>query len=97
VIQSFGNTGTEDVFDGRRTKAARKTCPSSLWAVAARKLDQIDSVERLEDLRVPPGNRLQALVGSRRGKYSIRVNQQYRVCFGWSEAGPQDVEIVDYH
>ena len=97
MIQSFVGVGTDDVFDGRNTKAARKCCPRKLWRVARRKLDQLDSAEQLGDLRVPPGNRLEALLGDRRGQYSIRINQRYRVCFRWSEQGPADVEIVDYH
>ena len=97
MIQSFADAGTEDVFDGRSTKAARKSCPPSLLATASRKLDQLDSTERLEDLRIPPGNRLEALSGDRRGQHSIRINQQFRICFHWSAAGPLDVQIVDYH
>ena len=97
VIQSFADAATEDVFNGRNTKAARKSCPRAFWAAAARKLDQLDSTERLDDLRIPPGNRLEALKGNRRGQHSIRINQQFRICFGWSDAGPQDVQIVDYH
>ena len=66
-------------------------------ATAGRKLDQLDSTERLEDLRIPPGNRLEALSGDRRGQHSIRISQQFRICFRWSAAGPLDVQIVDYH
>lgn len=62
-----------------------------------RKLDQLDSVLSLEELRVPPGNHLQALSGDRRGQHSIRINEQYRICFEWTETGPVDVEITDYH
>jgi len=65
--------------------------------VARRKVDQLDSVESLEDLKVPPGNRLEALSGSRKGQFSIRINEQYRVCFEWTSSGPDNVEIVDYH
>ena len=65
--------------------------------MAYRKLDQLDSVISLNDLKVPPGNRLELLKGKRRGQYSIRINEQYRICFEWSETGPTDVEIVDYH
>ena len=65
--------------------------------VAARKLDQLEAAEALGDLRIPPGNRLEPLRGDRRGQYSIRINEQYRICFVWTEAGPSDVEIVDYH
>lgn len=61
------------------------------------KLDQIDSAEALDDLRIPPGNRLEALKGDRQGQHSIRINEQYRICFIWTEAGPEKVEIVDYH
>jgi toxin HigB-1 len=64
---------------------------------ARRKLRQLQIAGRLEDLRVPPGNRLEALKGDRAGQYSIRVNEQFRVCFRWTVAGPEDVEIVDYH
>lgn len=97
MIVSFGDAGTEDIFNGKNSKAARKTCPETLWRVAARKLDQLDSVASLDDLRVPPGNRLEALSGSRKGQFSIRVNDQYRICFLWAENGPDRVEIVDYH
>ena len=97
MIQSFAGAGTEQVFNGRNTKAARRCCPRKLWPVARRKLDQLDSAEQLGDLRVPPGNRLEALLGDRKGQYSIRIDQRYRVCFRWSEQGPADVEIVDYH
>ena len=97
MIRSFTGSGTEDVFNGRNTKDARKTCPQNLWRVAARKLEQLDSVSFLDELRIPPGNRLEALTGDRRGQYSIRVNDQYRVCFVWTDEGPDAVEIVDYH
>jgi len=69
----------------------------ALLSVARRKLRQLEIAGRLEDLRVPPGNRLEALKGDRAGQYSIRINDQYRVCFVWTAAGPEDVEIVDYH
>lgn len=97
MIISFRGNGTEDIFNGRETRAARSTCPSSLWSVAVRKLEQLDSVDRLGDMNRPPGNRLEALRGARFGQHSIRINDQYRVCFVWSDAGPRDVEIVDYH
>lgn len=97
MIRSFAGAGTEDIFNGRNTKDARKTCPRSLWKVGARKLEQLDSVTLLEELRIPPGNRLEALAGERRGQFSIRVNDRYRVCFEWTEEGPDAVEIVDYH
>ena len=72
-------------------------CPQSLWRTAFRKLDQLDSAEVVDDLRIPPGNRLEQLKGDREGQYSIRINDQYRICFVWTENGPDDVEIVDYH
>lgn len=97
MIRSFKNVGTEDIFNGRNTKTARRTCPQSLWKVAARKLDQLDSVTSLDELHIPPGNHLEALKGDREGQYSIRINEQYRICFVWTETGPEDVEIVDYH
>ena len=97
MIRSFADGATEDVFNGVNSATARKACPQTLWGIARRKLDQLDSAEQLADLRVPPGNRLEALRGDRTGKYSIRVNAQYRVCFRWSAEGPEDVEIVDYH
>jgi len=97
MIRSFKNDGTEDVFNGVNTTQARRTCPQQLWRVAARKLDQLDSVSSLEELRIPPGNQLEALKGERKGQYSIRVNDQYRVCFSWVEGEPDEVEIVDYH
>ncbi len=97
MIVSFRNQATADVFNGKNTKNARKLCPRSLWRIAVRKLDQLDSAVRLEELKVPPGNRLESLSGDRKGEFSIRINEQYRVCFKWSEAGPVDVEITDYH
>ncbi len=97
MIQSFKNAETEDIFNGINSKAARKLLPQNLWKVAFRKLDQLDSVEKFNDLRVPPGNQLEALGGDRKGQYSIRINRQYRVCFSWSEVGPLEVEITDYH
>lgn len=97
MIQSFKNKGTEDIFNGKNSKDARKTCPRSVWKIATRKLDQIDSVVALEELRIPPGNMLEALKGDRKGEYSIRINDQFRICFKWSEIGPKSVEITDYH
>lgn len=89
--------GTEDIFYGKNSSAARQTCPQNLWKIAARKLDQLDSVNALAELRIPPGNRLEALSGDRKGYYSIRINNQYRICFTWAETEPDEVEIVDYH
>lgn len=97
MIQSFKNTGCEDIFNGLRTKEARKTCPERIWSIVVRKLDQLDSVIKLDDLRRPPGNRLEMLSGTRKGQYSIRINDQYRICFFWTDSGPNEVEILDYH
>ena len=97
MIDSFANAGTEDVYNGRNSAAARSLLPRDLWRVAFRKLDQLDSAHVLDDLRVPPGNRLEALKADRAGFYSIRFNDQYRICFSWTGSGAGEVEIVDYH
>ncbi len=97
MIKNFRNKATEDIFNGKATKAAMKGCPKQLWRIASRKLDQLDSVLKPEELRVPLGNRLEALSGDRKGQCSIRINDQYRICFVWAENGPMDVEITDYH
>ncbi len=97
MIQSFKNQGTEDIYNGRNTKSARKICPRVLWKVATRKLDQLDSVKFLRELRIPIGNKFEPLTGDRKGQYSIRINDRYRVCFEWWESWPEKVEIVDYH
>lgn len=68
-----------------------------VWKIATRKLDQLDSVTALQELRIPPGNKLEALSRARAGQHSIRINDQYRICFQWSDLGPDQVEIVDYH
>ena len=97
MIVSFKDQATEDIFNGVNSKAARKSCPQTLWRISSRKLDQIDSAQELDELKVPPGNRLEILIGGRRGECSIRINEQYRICFIWGEAGPSNVEITDYH
>ena len=71
---TFKNKGTEDIFNGKNSKAARKTCPEPLWKIAARKLDQLDSIALLDELRIPPGNWLEVLGGDRGGQHSIRIN-----------------------
>jgi proteic killer suppression protein len=93
VIRSFGNPATEQLWSRQRSK----DLDPKIQRVALRKLVMLDAAETLQDLRVPPGNRLEALRGDRAGQHSIRINQQWRICFTWTEAGPQDVEIVDYH
>jgi len=97
MIVSFSNQASEDIFNGKRSKQASKVCPATLWKIAFRKLDQLNQVDVLEDLRVPPGNRLEKLKGDRSGQYSIRINDQYRVCFNWTKQGPAEVEVTDYH
>jgi proteic killer suppression protein len=97
MIRSFRDRGTEDVFNGRDTKAARRTCPTELWTRAQRRLSQLDYASSLHDLRIPASNRLHALEGDRSGQYSISINRQYRICFDWTPMGPQTVEITDYH
>ena len=97
MIHTFKNIATEDIFNGKNTKAARKLCPQNLWKIASRKLDQLDSVNALDQLRIPPGNRLEVLAGDRQGQHSIRINNQYRICFVWQDNEPDQVEIVDYH
>ena len=97
MIVSFSDQATEDIFDGKRSKRASKACPTSLWKVAIRKLDQLNQVEILDDLRLPPGNRPERLKANRVGQHSIRINDQFRVCFTWTESGPDKVEITDYH
>mgnify|MGYP003406454572 CR=1 FL=1 len=97
MIVSFHDSGTEDIFNGLNTREARQTCPQQLWRIAARKLDILDKVESLEELKEPPGNNLETLSGDRSGQHSIRINRQYRICFIWTSNGPTDVEIVDYH
>ena len=92
MIVSFKDGDTEKLSHGRRV--ARFV---NIEAVARRKLRQLEIAGRLDDLRVPPGNRLEPLKGDRAGQHSIRVNDQYRVCFRWTAGGAEDVEIVDYH
>jgi len=97
MIVNFADRGTEDIFDGKNTATARKKCPNQIWTVTQRKLDQVDSATELSDLAIPPGIRLEALSGKREGQHSIRINDQYRICFIWTLSGPVDVEITDYH
>ena len=81
----------------RTPRKLEKPVRNSLWKIAARKLDQIDFVSALRELKIPPGNMLEALSGARKGQHSIRINDQYRICFVWTKLGPDRVEIVDYH
>lgn len=92
MIKSFRCKETQGLFEKGRSKRL-----GSIAKVATRKLAQLDAAETLAFLASPPGNRLEALAGDRQGRHSIRINDQWRVCFRWAETGPEDVEIVDYH
>jgi proteic killer suppression protein len=92
MIQSFRCADTQALFETGKSKRL-----SAIVRVATRKLAQLDAAHTLEFLRSPPGNRLETLTGDRKGQFSIRVNDQYRLCFRWTPEGPTDVEIVDYH
>jgi len=92
MIRSFRCADTENLASGQRVRRFE-----SIAGMARRKLRQLGIAGRLDDLRIPPGNRLETLKGARQGQYSIRVNDQWRICFRWTAAGPEDVEIVDYH
>lgn len=92
TIRTFRCTDTQALYEGQHPKRFR-----NIEAVAERKLQMLDSAEELRDLLIPPGNRLEALSGNRAGQHSIRINDQWRVCFVWTPTGPTDVEIVDYH
>jgi proteic killer suppression protein len=93
VIRSFRSVETERVWSGERSRRL----PGDIQATARRKLRYLDQARTLRDLAVPPGNRLEALSGNRTGEHSIRVNDQWRICFVWRDGDAHDVEIVDYH
>lgn len=92
MIRSFASAETQRLFETGRSRRY-----SAFLDVATRKLAQLDAAQTLEFLRSPPGNRLEALKGARKGQYSIRINDQFRLCFRWTPDGPEQVEIVDYH
>ena len=93
MIQSFADRETELIWSGRRSRKL----PSDIQSIALRKLRLIHAARVPNDLRIPPGNRLESLKGTRDGQWSIRVNDQWRICFIWTDGGPSNVEIVDYH
>lgn len=93
MIRSFRDRETERVWAGERSRRL----PGDIQNVALRKLAALDAAERLDDLRRPPGNQLEALKDDRKGQHSVRINQQWRVCFRWTDGGCEDVEICDYH
>ncbi len=93
----FADTGTADIYHGRDTKKARRTLPQDLWNVARRKLDMLNAAVDLNDLKVPPANRLEKLTGDLEGHWSIRINDQYRIVFKWDDKnGASEVRILDY-
>jgi proteic killer suppression protein len=93
MIVSFGDGETEKIWNGVRSRRL----PSDIQVGALRKLRLINATRRVDDLRVPPGNRLERLSGNRAGQWSIRINDQWRICFRWAEGGAEDVAIIDYH
>jgi proteic killer suppression protein len=93
VLRSFRDKDTEAIWRRQRSRKLDTTTQRAAW----RKLAMLDAAETLGDLRMPPGNRLEKLAGDRTGQHSIRINRRWRICFRWSEAGPAEVEIVDYH
>ena len=93
MIRSFKDKDSEAVFNGMFVRRI----PNAVAPLAARKLNQLDAAGSLDDLRIPPGNRLEVLKGNQKGQHSIRINDQWRICFRWTAAGPEAVEIVDYH
>ena len=96
MIASFGDQATEDIFHGENTKTTRRL-PTTIWRVACRKLDVLNAAHALQDLAVPPGNRLEALKGAWAGRHSIRINDQFRIVFRWIDGNAHDVQITDYH
>lgn len=96
MIESFGDPATEDLFHNRQTRRVR-SFPPNIARAALRKLDVIETAHCLQDLRTPPGNRLEALKGNLQGFYSIRVNEQWRIIFRWSENSAHQVSLIDYH
>ena len=96
MILEFGDQTAADIFHGENTKAARRI-PPVVWRVAGRKLDLLNAAHELHDLKVPPGNRLEALRGKLAGFHSIRINDQFRIIFVWADGNAKDVRITDYH
>jgi proteic killer suppression protein len=97
MILDFADAGTEDVFHGSRTKAARRCLPPELWPAAQRKLDRVNRAREPRELADPPGNRLEALKGDYAGFFSIRINDQFRIVFRFENGDAREVAIVDYH
>jgi proteic killer suppression protein len=97
MAMTFADSGTYDLYNGIFSKAARRTLPVELVPKALDKLTLLEAAESLDQLRMPPGNRLEALRGDRAGQFAIRINDRYRICFRWTRVGATDVAIVDYH
>lgn len=97
MIRSFADAATEDLFNGLSSRQAAPSLRGALWPVARRKLTQLNRVRDLRELSIPPGNRLERLKGGRAGQHSIRINDQYRVCFRWEDGYADEVEVTDYH
>ena len=93
MIRSFADAETEKIWSGRRSRRL----PADIQNKALVKLRLLNQSRRIDDLRIPPGNRLEMLRGDRQGQWSIRINDQWRICFEWTDGGPENVEIVDYH
>lgn len=93
MIENFADPETSLVWSGMRSRKL----PSDIQAIALRKMRMLNQARKIQDLRIPPGNRLEALKGSRKGQFSIRINDQWRVCFSWNDGAARDVEITDYH
>ena len=96
MIRSWADATTSDIYNGKDTKAAR-ALDKQLWKIVVRKLDMLHAAVELRDLSAPPGNRLEALKGKLRGRYSLRVNDQYRITFKWAEGNAELVQVEDYH
>jgi proteic killer suppression protein len=97
VIISFADEETRHIYDGLNTKKARSRLSRTLWNKAQMKLDMIHRAHKIDDLKIPPNNKLEKLSGDLMGKYSIRINDQYRIVFEWTEKGVSEVKIIDYH
>lgn len=93
MIKSFADKATAAIFSGQLVRRL----PHDVQGIARRKLKLIDATSRIEELRIPPGNRLELLSGNRAGQWSIRINDQWRICFRWNDGHAEDVEVVDYH
>jgi proteic killer suppression protein len=97
LIRSFADKATQDIYDGINTKEARRTLPKQLWERAAGLLEQLEAAQVVGDMRFPPGNRLKRLSGNRSGQWSVRINDQFRICFVFAAGDARNVEITDYH